>query len=507
MIKQSASLLLGLLFSASISQEVKAMESAISLKNSYAMASKNRRSSRSKFLPSPVNWADLTIHGGYRRYKIDTAKGDQLRAHTGLKDGTDAEKYFEINPRYLRNGYEIPTPGYRIPLTIQANNDDTRLGLYSVHNRGTSFIFPKAYTGYAGRLKDGDIRRYTAGRYLAIQTNSPTVTLNYQLLPQTATGGRAGAGLDVYEMDDKHNVTFKENLLRNADKTGSVTYQTGASGSSTKKLIFLLPSYNGFVDLSLAFAKGSKSMEFEPYGESKRPPILVYGTSIDQGDGANGLRPGLTMWSRVRHATQREVINLGVAGSAQLEYKMADFLSNIQASLFVINPGWNLTGGNFSDHCNNNGAPANISNKEIIDRVVYMVKTYRARNPRTPILIMAQLTKQSDKGKLTTDVAKIPEVDPSINPDGYFYSRESALLKTAYVKAIKEGVKNIYFFDQQITQKVMDNNKQNFPDFINNAGGLHYGEVGMLDSANFILRSVKEFAPQIYNGPIPIKGE
>ena len=459
-----------------------------------------------KLLEGKVNWADLKIHGVYRQYKYDLKKGDQTKAHTGLKIGSDADKYFSINPNYLKGGYEYPTPGYRIPLTIHANNEDTTKGLYSIFTGGTSFIFPKPYSGHGDRANDGDQRRSTAGMYIAIKTDSPTIVIDYDYLKSAASGTKQiGAGLDIYEVISGQP-THKETILRYTPiQKGAVTVNTGATLGTSKEFMFLLPTYNGFNDLDFTFEDGAKSYSFNPYNESAQKPILAYGTSIDQGDGADGLRPGLAMWSRVMINTKREVINLGIAGSSMMEYKMTDFLTNIESEIFIMNPGWNLTASSYtSDGANANGAPANMKNDEIIKRALYMITSYRAAHKDTPIIVMSQLIKQSDKAKLTKDVSLVPNSDKDINPKKYYYSRESALLKTAYNQAIKKGVKKLYFLDQKIDQTMYDGDKQGFPNFIDNAGGLHYGDVGMLDSANFILREIKANVPSVYSGSVPI---
>ena len=457
-----------------------------------------------KLLEGKVNWADLKIHGVYRQYKYDTKKGDQKRAHTGLKTGSDADKYFAIDAKYLKGGYEYPTPGYRIPLTIHANNDDTTKGLYSIWDLGTSFIFPQPYTGsYPSRAKDRDQRKSTAGLYIAIKTDSPTIVIDYDYF-KPATGGRDGSGVDVYEVNSGQT-TFKETVLKNvATQKGAVTVNTGATLGNSKEFMFLLPTYNGFNDLDFTFEDGAKSYSFNPYNESAQKPILAYGTSIDQGDGANGLRPGLAMWSRVMINTKREVINLGLAGSSMMEYKMTDFLTNIESEIFIMNPAWNLTSSSYtSDSANGNGAPANMKNDEIIKRALHMIVNYRKAHPNTPIIVMSQLIKRTDTAKLTTDVSKVPNSDKDINPKKYYYSRESALLKTAYNQALKKGVKKLYFLDQEIDKTMYDGKIAGYPNLIDH-DNLHYGDVGMLDSANFILEEIKANVPSVYSGSVPI---
>ena len=304
--------------------------------------------------------------------------------------------------------------------------------------------------------------------------------------------------------------TFKKTILRNVTaQKGTATVNTGATLGNSKEFMFLLPTYNGFNDLDFTFEDGAKSYSFNPYNESAQKPILAYGTSIDQGDGADGLRPGLAMWSRVMINTKREVINLGIAGSSMMEYKMTDFLTNIESEIFIMNPAWNLTANPnngsviTADSANGNGAPANMKNDEIIKRALYMITNYRKAHPNTPIIVMGQLIKQSDKAKLTEDVSLVPDSDKDINPEGYYYSRESALLKTAYKQALKQGIKKLYFLDQKIDQNMKDSSVYGYPNLIDSSN-LHYGDEGMLDSANFILREIKANVPSVYRGPVPI---
>ena len=228
----------------------------------------------------------------------------------------------------------------------------------------------------------------------------------------------------------------------------------------------MLPTYNGFQPvaggtnpsgLTLEFQEQAIVREFQPFQESSRKPILIYGTSITQGDGDNGLRPGATYAAQIMWATRREVINLGVAGSAQIECKMADFLSQIESAVFILDPGWNLTAtSSEAEGCTANGAPANITNQEVVERVKYMVRVYRQRHPDTPIIICPKFLKEGDGesngGKSATPPVTIPLPAGWKNPAGYLYSREGFLLLKAYLELVAEGVENLYWAEQGVTE-------------------------------------------------------
>jgi len=201
-------------------------------------------------------------------------------------------------------------------------------------------------------------------------------------------------------------------------------------------------------------------------------------------------------------ATKREVINLGFAGSAQLEYKMADFLSQISSSAFIIDPGWNLTSKSFEAlECTSNGKPANITNGEIVNRVKYMVETYRANNPTTPIIICPKYLKYGDGecngGKSSTPPKTIVMPNTFSNPHKYLYSREGFILFKAYLELQESGIINIYFADQKVPENAsvdcdrwLGHNLQ--------PANLHPPLEGMTSIANFILETLKIAVPEIY---------
>lgn len=384
--------------------------------------------SQKPILPRCVGWDSLTLHGKFRQYQVDVAKGDSL-SHYSLgdvdRDGETGSTQLPLPEGAVRDGIEYPTFWSRLPLSIQPNNRDQRRGLYSIHAMGTSLIFPLSQKNLEVR-QENNMRSCTAGVYLAIKKN---------------------------------------------------------------------PS--GF---TLEFTANSTSREFEPFAESARKPILIYGTSITQGDGDNGLRPGATYAAQIMWACQREVINLGVAGSAQIEYKMADFLVQIESEVFILDPGWNLTATSPDAlNCTANGAPANITNEEVVARIKYLVQAYRQQHPETPIIICPKFLKEGDGdvngGKSALPPQGISLPDDWKNPEGYLYSREGFLLLKAYLELVAAGVKKLYWAEQGVTAENGNWLGQGLT-----AANLHPPVGGMTSIANFVLQAVPQAAPQVYNG-------
>lgn len=384
--------------------------------------------SQKPILPRCVGWDSLTLHGKFRQYQVDVAKGDSL-SHYSLgdvdRDGETGSTQLPLPEGAVRDGIEYPTFWSRLPLSIQPNNRDQRRGLYSIHAMGTSLIFPLSQKNLEVR-QENNMRSCTAGVYIAIKKN---------------------------------------------------------------------PS--GF---TLEFTANSTSREFEPFAESARKPILIYGTSITQGDGDNSLRPGATYAAQIMWACQREVINLGVAGSAQIEYKMADFLVQIESEVFILDPGWNLTATSPDAlNCTANGAPANITNEEVVARIKYLVQAYRQQHPETPIIICPKFLKEGDGdvngGKSALPPQGISLPDDWKNPEGYLYSREGFLLLKAYLELVAAGVKKLYWAEQGVTAENGNWLGQGLT-----AANLHPPVGGMTSIANFVLQAVAQAAPQVYNG-------
>lgn len=448
-----------------------------------------------KLLPNRIGYDSLTLHGKFRSYRLDVSKGDSL-SHYSLGDYNPAtgtsDTLIPLPHDAIRDGVEFPTFWSRLPLSIQPNNDDQRLGLYSIHDKGTSLIFKKPAVdiakrdGMAERLET-NMRQCTAGVYVAFETNSRFIKIKYNYMKRgLVPHGRSASGFDIYKIENGEPV-FKKNF-RSDSECGTFCYET----SHPAKYIVFLPTYNGFeFDLSneenpsgltFEFEESSLTYEFEPFAESERKPILIYGTSITQGDGSDGLRPGATYATQIMLAAKREVVNIGVAGSAQLEYKMADFLSQIESHVFVIDAGWNLTANSLAaESCTANGSPADISNDEIVSRIKYMVEKYRAANPQTPIVICPKYLKESDSdangGKSKTPPANIKMPRSFRNENGYFYSREGFLLYKTFLELQESGLANLFWAEQCAAE--------NGPWL--SGSELHPAESGMTDIAKWIL--------------------
>ena len=81
----------------------------------------------------------------------------------------------------------------------------------------------------------------------------------------------------------------------------------------------------------------------------KSRPVVFYGTSITQG--ASAMRPGMGYPAIISRHLNIETINLGFSGNGKMEKELAEALSEIDASCYVIDCG----GKSYSAACQEKG--------------------------------------------------------------------------------------------------------------------------------------------------------
>ena len=216
----------------------------------------------------------------------------------------------------------------------------------------------------------------SAGLYIAFETDASSITFNF-----TLRGGGVSSeanddtenGFDLYSLDNEKWGSVQAFHGTASDNEVKSTYKN-ASGKM-KKYILLFPLYNGVADkgFTLTIPKEAKIYDRDFFDEDKRKPILIYGTSITQG--ANPSRVGLAYTSRLLFDQKREIINMGFSSNAWMCKDMTDYVTSIPSAVFFIDPTMNMTGGTISR------AKDNAKN---------MIRTYRKKHPRTPIVMVSQ---------------------------------------------------------------------------------------------------------------------
>jgi hypothetical protein len=167
-----------------------------------------------------------------------------------------------------------------------------------------------------------------------------------------------------------------------------------------------LALYNGVESLEIGVPAGAK---FE--GLAPRPkPIVFYGTSITHG--ASASRPGMVHTAILGRRFDLPVVNLGFSGNGRMDAAVGDFLTKIDAAVYVID-------------CLPNMGPADVRAK-----CGPLVKQLRAAKPDTPIILV-------EDRRYTNDW-----ITPAKSK---FHDDNHAALKEVFAALQSEGVKNLSY--------------------------------------------------------------
>jgi lysophospholipase L1-like esterase len=299
-----------------------------------------------------------------------------------------------------------------------------------------------------------DLSKNTAGEFVHFRTTARDINIYYQLnsphkafphMPETGV-----SGVDLYAVD------------RNGQWNWAAPhYSFGDTAIFRYKSLFLeagkmadyylyLPLYNSVEWLSISVPANEK---FEFAQENEDKPIVAYGTSILQGGVSS--RPGLAWTNILQRELDRTVINLGFSGNGRFEAPIFELMSNIDASLFILDCMPNLDGGFLPD-------------SSIKNRVYDGVKTLQNSHPDIPILLVEHAAGFSpfymDTARLNT------------------YRRSSELIARIYKSLQEDGYKNIYLLTQ---------NEIGF-DMNCTTDGIHPNDIGMMRYAGAFEKKIRE---------------
>ena len=177
------------------------------------------------------------------------------------------------------------------------------------------------------------------------------------------------SGLDLYVRDGARWHWIGAGRPENAG-LNEATLVDGLTGEKREYLLYL-PLYNGVESVEIGLPAGSV---FEPAPDryAQRKAILFYGTSIVQGGCAS--RPGMAHASILGRMLDWPIINLGFSGNGKSEPEMARLLAELDPAVYVLD------------------SLPNLSAAEAAERVEAFVAVIRAARPKTPIVLVENVT-------------------------------------------------------------------------------------------------------------------
>jgi hypothetical protein len=184
-------------------------------------------------------------------------------------------------------------------------------------------------------------------------------------MPHMTTVG--SSGLDLYAKDEQGDWRWAGHTKPNGKKYDYAILENVPP--TLREYMLYLPLYNSTLSLSIGVPEGNI---FETVVPSSQKPILYYGSSITQGCSAS--RPGMTVPAILGRRLHRTVVNFGFSGSAQMERELAEFIGEVDASIFVID------------------SLPNMSPKMVKERAEIFIREIRKARPETPIVLIEDRT-------------------------------------------------------------------------------------------------------------------
>jgi len=206
----------------------------------------------------------------------------------------------------------------------------------------------------------------------------------------------------------------------------------------------------------------------EPLPIRLEKPVVVYGTSIAQGACAS--RPGMAWTSILGRKLDRPLINLGFSGNGRLEEEVINYVTEIEAKIYVL------------DCLPNLGASKDRSLEEVRQLLISAVQQIRKRRPSTPILVVEHDGYSDgavDAGRYKT------------------YTDLNRIAKEAFSQLQAEGVRDIHL----LTKEELNLSNESFVD------GTHPTDLGMMEYAvayEHAIREILKEAVGAFSTTIPV---
>ncbi|GHU71443.1 hypothetical protein FACS189413_13170 [Bacteroidia bacterium] len=196
-----------------------------------------------------------------------------------------------------------------------------------------------------------------------------TLTENRYMAHMTSVGVN---GLDLYV---KQNGKWQWGGIAKPEREGleqKTLIRKGFLPEKTYECMLYLPLYTGISALELGFSPQSKVTGAT---NNEKKPMVFYGTSILHGCSAS--RAGMPFVAMLGRQFELPVVNLGFSGNGKMENYFADILSEVEASIYVIDCLPNMSG---------------FSKDEITNRVLTLIRNLRKHKTDTPIILVEDRT-------------------------------------------------------------------------------------------------------------------
>jgi hypothetical protein len=268
--------------------------------------------------------------------------------------------------------------------------------------------FPSAAEGKVTTAVWG-LSRDSAGMMVRFKTDATTIWAKYTLRTERLAGANMTAigasGIDLYARDSAGQWRWVGVTRPAGKEVRQAIIAELAPGF--REYAAYLPLYNGVEDLAIGVPPEAR---FDRLAPRKEKPIVFYGTSITHG--ASASRPGMVHTAILGRRFDRPVINLGFSGNGRMDAAVGEFLTRVDAAVFVID------------------CLPNMNAALVRERCIPLVKQLRAARPDVPIVLV--------EDRRNTNSWILPARDQH-------HTDNHAALRDCHAELVMAGVKGLYY--------------------------------------------------------------
>ena len=294
-----------------------------------------------------------------------------------------------------------------------------------------------------------NLSRNSAGMAIRFRSNSTQIAVKWESLFNNHMNHMTDVGIKglyLYCWEGNKQWRFV-NSARPSGKTNQATIIANMLPTEREYMLYL-PLYDGLVSLSIGVdSLATIDQPLIDYPIRKKP-VVFYGTSILQGGCAS--RPGMAHTNIISRRLNRECINLGFSGNAFLDLEVAKVISEVDASVFILD------------------FVPNASVEQMKERMETFYRIIRSKHPDTPIIFIEDpiFTHTRYDEKIAKEV-----------------QRKNDTLKEIFNRLKKEDEKNIIFIS---SKDMLGEDGEATVD------GVHFTDLGMTRYADLVCPIIKK---------------
>ena len=292
-----------------------------------------------------------------------------------------------------------------------------------------------------------ELSKSSAGISIRFLTNTSNLKVKWDVLNNISMDHMPDTGIKGIDLYFRNGQEWQYiNTGRPQGLTNLYTLIENMKEEMREFKIFL-PLYDGVKNIEIGI--DSNSSIVKPTKSTKKP-IIFYGTSITQGGCAS--RPGMAHTNIISRKLDIDVTNFGFSGNGRMEEPIAQIISSIEPSLYII-------------EC----MPNMIKPELITEKTIPFVNIIKEKNPHTPIVFVDLF-----KSPITFLNSKARRENEAMDH----------ALTAEFDKMIENGYNNIYLIK---TPKLKDSDHEGTVD------GIHFTDLGFQRYADFLISQLNAF--------------